>query len=61
MLAGRKIGLITNHTGLASDGASTVKLLNDASNVDLYALFSPEHGFAGKTWTFPRLAIPRTA
>lgn len=47
-LARRKVGLITNHTGLASDGASTVKLLNDASNVDLLALFSPEHGFAGK-------------
>ncbi len=47
-LAGRKVGLITNHTGLASDGASTVKLLNDAPNVELLALFSPEHGFAGK-------------
>ena len=47
-LAGRKVGLITNHTGLAADGASTVKLFSEADNVKLAALFSPEHGFAGK-------------
>jgi uncharacterized protein YbbC (DUF1343 family) len=47
-LTDRKVGLITNHTGLASDGTSTVKLLNDAKGVNLVSLFSPEHGFAGK-------------
>ena len=47
-LRGQKVGLITNHTGLAKDGRSTVELLNDAPNVTLAALFSPEHGFAGK-------------
>lgn len=52
-LAGRKIGLITNHTGRSRDGASTVKLLHDAENVELAALFSPEHGFEGK------LDVPR--
>ena len=46
-LAGRKIGLITNHTGRSADGQSTVKLLHDAKNVELVALFSPEHGFEG--------------
>ena len=47
-LAGRKIGLITNHTGKSRDGETTVKLLHEAQNVELAALFSPEHGFEGK-------------
>ncbi|MEO2017303.1 MAG: DUF1343 domain-containing protein [Fuerstiella sp.] len=47
-LAGQRIGLITNHTGLTCDGVSTVTLLHDAPNVSLIALFSPEHGFEGK-------------
>lgn len=47
-LAGRKVGLITNHTGLSRDGQSTVTLLHEAKNVQLVALFSPEHGFEGK-------------
>jgi uncharacterized protein YbbC (DUF1343 family)/CubicO group peptidase (beta-lactamase class C family) len=46
--AGRKIGLITNHTGRSREGESTVKLLHDAKNVELKVLFSPEHGFEGK-------------
>ncbi|WP_417851923.1 exo-beta-N-acetylmuramidase NamZ domain-containing protein [Thalassoglobus sp.] len=48
LLADQRVGLITNHTGLNRDGVSTVKLLNDAKNVSLKALFSPEHGFEGK-------------
>jgi uncharacterized protein YbbC (DUF1343 family) len=48
LLAGRRVGLITNHTGLASDGTATGKLLADAPDVELVALFSPEHGIAGK-------------
>jgi len=47
-LAGRKIGLITNHTGTSRDGVSTVNLLHDAKGVKLAVLFSPEHGFEGK-------------
>ncbi|MEX2176846.1 MAG: exo-beta-N-acetylmuramidase NamZ domain-containing protein [Pirellulaceae bacterium] len=47
-LAGRKIGLITNHTGQSLGGQSTVKLLDEAKDVELAALFSPEHGFEGK-------------
>jgi uncharacterized protein YbbC (DUF1343 family) len=47
-LAGRKIGLITNHTGRSRSGKSTVELLHDAPQVELVALFSPEHGFAGQ-------------
>ena len=47
-LAGRKIGLITNHTGKSREGESTVQLLHEAKNVELAVLFSPEHGFEGK-------------
>lgn len=48
LLAGRKVGLITNQTGTDLRGQSTVRLLHDAPNVNLVALFSPEHGLAGK-------------
>jgi uncharacterized protein YbbC (DUF1343 family) len=47
-LRGRRVGLITNHTGVASDGKTTVELLRRAEGVRLVALFSPEHGIAGK-------------
>lgn len=47
-LAGQKVGLITNHTGTNLTGASTVQLLDDSKDVDLVALFSPEHGFVGQ-------------
>ncbi len=47
-LAGQRIGLITNHTGRNQKGTSTVQLLSEATNVQLRALFSPEHGFEGK-------------
>ena len=47
-LSDRKVGLITNHTGTNVQGVSTVQLLHNAPRVHLVALFSPEHGFAGK-------------
>ncbi|HEX6961728.1 MAG TPA: exo-beta-N-acetylmuramidase NamZ domain-containing protein [Lacipirellula sp.] len=46
-LKGRKIGLITNHTGLDREGHRTIDLLANARGVELVALFSPEHGIAG--------------
>jgi uncharacterized protein YbbC (DUF1343 family) len=47
-LRGKHIGLITNHTGLDSQGRSTVDILAHAAGVQLVALFSPEHGLAGR-------------
>ena len=47
-LKGRKVGLITNHTGLDRSGRSTVELLHQGDGVELVTLFSPEHGFEGK-------------
>ncbi len=46
-LKGRRIGLVTNHTGRDRDGTSTIDLLHKAEGVKLVALFSPEHGIRG--------------
>jgi uncharacterized protein YbbC (DUF1343 family) len=46
-LAGKRVGLITNHTGLAADGSSTIDLLFNSGVCRLVALFSPEHGIRG--------------
>lgn len=48
LLEGQRVGLITNPTGVSSDGVSTVELLHRARNVNLVALFSPEHGWEAK-------------
>ena len=46
-LRGRRVGLITNHTGRSRDGAATIDLLHKAPGVTLVSLFSPEHGIRG--------------
>jgi uncharacterized protein YbbC (DUF1343 family)/CubicO group peptidase (beta-lactamase class C family) len=46
-LAGRKVGLVTNHTGRDREGRSVIDLLHKAPGVELVALFSPEHGLRG--------------
>jgi uncharacterized protein YbbC (DUF1343 family) len=48
LLQGRRIGLITNHTGIDAQGRTTIELLKQAEGVELVALFSPEHGLGGK-------------
>src|SRR5882762_7574339 len=48
-LRGKHVGLITNHTGVDSQGRSTAELLSHAPSVQLVALFSPEHGLAGRS------------
>src|SRR6266700_4009009 len=47
-LRGKHIGVITNHTGLDSQGRSTVDALSHATGLQVVALFSPEHGLAGR-------------
>jgi uncharacterized protein YbbC (DUF1343 family) len=42
----RRVGLVTNQTGVDADGISDVERLRTAG-VRLVALFSPEHGFRG--------------
>jgi uncharacterized protein YbbC (DUF1343 family) len=55
LLEGQRVGLITNHTGRTRTGKSSVAVLNDAEQVKLTTLFSPEHGFEG------RLDVPTIA
>ncbi|MGD9587999.1 MAG: exo-beta-N-acetylmuramidase NamZ domain-containing protein [Pyrinomonadaceae bacterium] len=47
-LDGKKIGLVTNHTGLNQKGKSTIDILHEAKNVDLVSIFAPEHGIRGE-------------
>ncbi len=47
MLRGKRVGLISNHTGRTRDGQSTVDLLASSGVFQLVALFSPEHGLQG--------------
>jgi uncharacterized protein YbbC (DUF1343 family)/CubicO group peptidase (beta-lactamase class C family) len=47
-LQGRKVGLVTNHTGIALTGESTIDLLARAPGVKLVALLGPEHGIRGE-------------
>lgn len=47
LLHGKRIGVITNHTGLTKEGRHIVDLLYESENVDLVAIFGPEHGVRG--------------
>ncbi len=46
-LQGKRIGLITNHTGVDQRGRRNIDLIRGAG-VQIAAVFSPEHGFLGK-------------
>ena len=47
VLKGKRVGLVTNHTGRSADGRSTIDVLFAAPDVKLVKLFSPEHGIRG--------------
>ncbi|MCK1993624.1 DUF1343 domain-containing protein [Peribacillus muralis] len=47
VLSGKKVGLITNPTGIDSELTSIVDLLHDDPDIQLTALFGPEHGVRG--------------
>lgn len=47
LLKGRRVGLLTNHSGRSLDGRSTIDVLHRAAGMKLVALFSPEHGIRG--------------
>ncbi len=46
-LKGKRIGLITNPTGVDNNLKSTVDIFYESPNVNLTALFGPEHGVRG--------------
>lgn len=47
-LRGRRLALVTNHTGLTVDGRRTIDVLRDNDDVVLDKIFSPEHGLDGR-------------
>lgn len=65
-LQGKRVGLITNPTGVDSELRSTIDILNQAPGVKLTALYSPEHGVRGdihagdkvETYKDPKTGVP---
>ena len=66
LLQGKRVGLITNPTGVDSKLKSTIDILFEAPQVKLVALFGPEHGVRGDVHagdkvdnrTDPRTGLP---
>lgn len=55
LLEGRRVGLVTNPSGVDSRLNSTVDILFEAPNVDLVALYAPEHGIRGDIYAGGRV------
>ncbi len=49
-LKGKRVGLVTNPSGVDRNLRSTIDILNDADDVNLVALFGPEHGVRGDAY-----------
>ncbi|MFF0475757.1 exo-beta-N-acetylmuramidase NamZ domain-containing protein [Streptomyces sp. NPDC004284] len=47
LLAGERIGVVTNPTGVTPDARHIVDVMHADERVDLVAVFGPEHGFRG--------------
>lgn len=54
ILQGKRVGLVTNQTGVNSSGTKTRAILRNAPGVKLVALFTPERGrFLIYPWQSP--------
>lgn len=66
LIEGKRVGLITNQSGVNSKGQSTIEVLANDKAVNLVALYGPEHGIDGtaragayvESYTHPELGIP---
>ncbi len=47
VLQNKRIGLITNHTGILPDGRHLVDVFHEHEDIELTVLFGPEHGIRG--------------
>ena len=47
ILKGYRVGIITNHTGMTKSGIHIVDTIREAEDVELAAIFGPEHGVRG--------------
>lgn len=61
LVAGKRVGLVTNHTGVDSQGRSTADLLASSRAFRLVALFGPEHGIRGAVAAGDHVASGRDA
>ena len=59
LLKGKRIGVLTNQTGVDSSGRRTIDVLAHAPGVQLTAIFSPEHGVTGELDTTARRQFAR--
>lgn len=48
LLEGKRVGLLTNHTGVLPNGKHIIDVLHDNPKVTLTLLFGPEHGLRGE-------------
>ena len=60
-LKGRRVGLVTNPSGVDSRLNSTIDILFNASGVDLVALYGPEHGVRGDVYAGGKVSDSRDA
>lgn len=56
LLKGKRIGLVTNPTGVCSNLTSTIDTLNMRPDVNLVALFGPEHGVRGDRYAGQKIS-----
>lgn len=67
LVRGRRVGLITNHTGVSSSAdpegerVSTIDRLHRSAELQLVALYSPEHGIRGQAAEGERIDSGRDA
>ena len=55
ILEGKRVGLLTNPTGVDRNLKSTIDILFEVPNVKLVALFAPEHGVRGDEYAGAKL------
>lgn len=55
-LSGRRVGLVTNPSGVDSHLVSAVDILYNAPGVELVALYGPEHGVRGDVYAGDKVA-----
>lgn len=66
LLKGKRVGLITNQSGVDSNGVSLIDIFVENKDINLTALYSPEHGIDGiakageyvESQIHPKLGIP---
>ena len=60
-LLGKRVGLVTNPSGVDRNFRSTIDILFDAPEVNLVALYGPEHGVRGDVYAGDHVADGRDA